>query len=262
MNDYLYRVLAKDKHYHDCKIRLAGLNILVKYPHRETLKLVKDYLADFNKPDLTINVTKYDIDNNCIYLSLNELSKLIHSNVDISFNENEIEPIIIHRKIADTVPSFNTFLMHGAVVAKDGLAYMFASKSGVGKTTRIRIWLEEYPDSIVVNGDKPLIKITKTAVFACGTPWCGKEGWNSNIMVPLKAIFLLERAANNSVELISLGEAFPLLLQQTHRPSDPEAMRKTIQLIKSLEGKVAIYRLKSAPTSDAIHLAYETACHR
>ena len=156
----------------------------------------------------------------------------------------------------------DTFLMHGSVVALDNQAYMFTAPSGVGKTTRTRLWLDLYPDSIVVNGDKPLIKITSTEAIACGTPWCGKEGWNTNTMVPLRAIFLLERAdegEESSCEEISLGKAFPFLLQQTHRPEDPDLMRKTLSLLKSLEGKVKIYRFRSTPTEDSVRLAYETA---
>ena len=55
--------------------------------------------------------------------------------------------------------------MHGAVVAIDNKAYMFTANSGVGKTTRAKLWLNEYPDSIIVNGDKPLIKITENIII-------------------------------------------------------------------------------------------------
>jgi len=151
------------------------------------------------------------------------------------------------------------FLMHGAVIAMDDQAYMFTAPSGTGKTTRIRLWQKQYPSSIIVNGDKPLIRISKDKIIACGTPWCGKEGWNTNTMVPLRAIFLLERSdERNSIEEISLGSAFPALLQQTYRPDESELMRKTLLLLKSLEGKVKIFKFRSTPTVDSICLAYET----
>ena len=56
-------------------------------------------------------------------------------------------------------------------------------------------------------------------VIACGTPWCGKEGWNTNIMVPLRAVFLLERAEEDSIEEISLGQAFAITDITTVAPS-------------------------------------------
>ena len=50
-----------------------------------------------------------------------------------------------------------------------------------------------------------------------------------------------------------------MLLQHTHHPADADTMRKTIELLKALEGKVKIYRFGSTPTIKSIHLAYETA---
>ena len=63
----------------------------------------------------------------------------------------------------------------------------------------------------------------------------------------------------NSVTEISIGKAFPFLLKQAYYPTDPDARRKTIWLLKSLEGKVKFYRFHSAPTHEAVKLAYETA---
>ena len=136
----------------------------------------------------------------------------------VLYNIRGYEVLALNRIIADKMLGYNTFLMHGAVVAYRGEAYMFAAPSGTGKTTRIRLWLDEYPDSFVVNGDKPLIKIDNEKAYACGTPWCGKEGWNRNTIVPLRAIYLLERSdfsKKNKIEEVKIGEAFPDLLTFT-----------------------------------------------
>ncbi len=116
-----------------------------------------------------------------------------------------------------------------------------------------------YPDSVVINGDKPFIKVTPEDIFACGTPWSGKEGWNTNEMVPLRAIYLLERSENNEIQEIDLGKAFPFLLQQTHWSVDPKAMQTTFRLLKAFDGRVKVYRFLSTPTAEAVRLAYETA---
>ena len=113
-----------------------------------------------------------------------------------------------------------------------------------------------------MSGDKPLIKIEENEVLACGTPWSGKEGLNTNIMVPLRAVFLLERAdegEKSSIKEVSLGEAFPFVLQQVYRPVEPELMRKTILLLKIMAGRVKFYKFRSARTHEAVKLAYETA---
>ena len=114
----------------------------------------------------------------------------------------------------------------------------------------------------MVNGDKPLIKIDDAQAIACGTPWCGKEGWNTNTMVSLRAIFLLERVADgeaDSIEELTFRKAFPYLLNQVYCPKEPELMKKTLSLLKTLDGRVKIYKFRSTPTKEAVKLSYETA---
>ena len=241
------------------QVVLSNVRIEIECLHRNTFRLFRDYLSNFKTPDFVVSVTENEISaERKVYSHLISGSTIcIITDSDLS-----IESAVLHRKIANAMVAYSTFLIHGAVVATAGNAYMLTAPSGTGKSTRTKLWLEEYSDSIIVNDDKPFIKISDDTVLACGTPWCGKEGWNTNTMVPLRAIFLLERAEEgeeNSIEEVSLGKAFPFLLQQTYRPSDPDLMRKTIQLLKALEGKVKFYKFRSAPTPEAVRLAYETA---
>ena len=164
--------------------------------------------------------------------------------VDAPRDEGSLEVLAIHRRISEEMLSFDTFLMHGAVVAVEGGAYMFSAPSGTGKTTHVQKWLERAPGAYIVNGDKPLIHITEDGALACGTPWCGKERLGENAMVPLRAIALMERAEDNRIREISFGEAFVPLLQQTYRPQDPEKMKKTLELLSRLEGRVRFYRFE------------------
>ena len=245
-------------------IKLSNVSIRVKTVYDTFYVNFHHYIYDskpYKKTSINICITSTILDQE--ERRLNRFN--YNDNVDVvdyQRSKQEIEANAVYREICDEMPRFNTFLMHGSVIAKDGYAYMFTAPSGIGKTTRTRLWLDLYPDAIVVNGDKPLIKITSSEAIACGTPWCGKEGWNTNTMVPLRAIFLLERAEEgekSSIEEISLGKAFPFLLQQTYRPEDPDLMRKTLALLKSLEGKVKIYKFRSTPTEESVRLAYETA---
>ena len=241
------------------KIEIAGLKIEVECRYHIVLRFCRNYLASFDKPDFVVRASEEEI----IAGRLPNAENMKHiEGVAFRFADEYTESNVICRKISEEMIGFNTLLMHGSVVAKDGYAYMFTAPSGVGKTTRTKFFLDLYPGSIVVNGDKPFIKVTSTEAIACGTPWCGKEGWNTNVMVPLRAIFLLERAEEgeeSSIEEVSLGKAFPFLLQQTYRPDKPDSMRKTLQLLKFLEGKVKIYKFRSTPTEDSVRLAYEKA---
>ena len=173
-----------------------------------------------------------------------------------------LETAAVYRKIATEFLIYDTFVMHGSVVATQGAGYMFTAHSGVGKTTRTKLWLDHIPGSKVINGDKPLLRVTENTVYAYGTPWCGKENWNTNTSVPLRAIFLLERVRDgedNSITELQFSEAFPVLYRQTFRPDLPKARRKTLHLLLALSSKVKIYRLRCAPTPEAVLTAWEAA---
>ena len=243
------------------KTIIAEKKLEVECRYKDVFFQCKDYLADFSEPDYIIQVTESDIDQESNGVEIPKLG-VGYERVSIGPSFGQLESVAIYHKIANKLVQDDVFLMHGSVIALDNEAYMFTAATGVGKTTRTRLWLERYPSSSVVNGDKPLIKITDTRVLVYGTPWCGKEGWNMNTVVPLRAIFLLERAElgeENSVLEVSLGKAFPFLLQQTYLPRDSDLMRRTLQLLEMLDGKVKIYKFRSTPTEKSVCLAYETA---
>ena len=256
-----HEVQAKAGDYKILRVSIASINIEIRCLYGNHFSGFGKYLASFDNPDIVISIAQEDID----------LERRNHpetpepdifvdcEKVAVTYNYGHLEPFVALQKLADVILPFHAFLMHGSVVALDGQAYMFTAPSGVGKTTRTMLWRQEYPTSTIVNGDKPIIRITDQGILACGTPWSGKEGWNANVMVPLRAIFLLERADDNSIEEISIGQAFPFILQQIHCPNDPTAMRMTLKLIQSLEDKVKFYRFRSTPTAEAVRLAYEMA---
>ena len=74
-------------------------------------------------------------------------------------------------KLAQLLVQDDILLMHGAVVAVDGLAgLLFTAKSGTGKTTHTpavdaAVWRSR---AVMVNGDKPLLcHVTNTGVTVC-----------------------------------------------------------------------------------------------
>ena len=245
------------------QILMANQVIEIHSLCREVFCLTKEYRVELENPlPAAFVCTMSDED---IIKELHRVRRLReqgdHSYPSI-VGESYLECIAVYRKIAEKMPFYDTFLMHGSVVGWNGKAYMFAAPSGAGKTTRTRLWMKEFPGSVVINGDKPLIRITDKAAIACGTPWCGKEGWNTNISLPLQAVFLVERAEpgeENTVQELNFSEAFPALTKQTHRPEDPQAVMRTLRLIKAMDGRVRFYRLHSAPVAEAVRMACRAA---
>ena len=175
-----------------------------------------------------------------------------------SFSDEYLEKLAVYRKIAEKMPEYDTVLMHGSCIAVDGAGYLFTAKSGTGKSTHTRLWRDLLRErAVMVNDDKPLIRMTKDGAVVYGTPWDGKHRLSSNISVPLKAICVLERAEENSIRPAAVREVYPLLLQQVYRPADSSAMRLTLPLIDRLASSVSLWRLFCNMDITAAKTAFE-----
>ena len=243
-------------------IRLAGVNIEVKSLYDEVYSLCKDYVvADTERPDygatakqhLTVAISPEDI----VYeREKNRLESEIEVIPVVNYSDAYLETLAVYRKIATKILDYDTFLMHGAVISVENKGWLFTAPSGTGKTTHLRLWLENIQGSYIVNGDKPLIHIGEE-VTVFGTPWAGKEGMQKNTGVTLKGIVMLERSADNRIEQISFLEALPVLIQQAYRPNDKAELEKTLGLIKKLSSRVAFWRLHCNILPEAATTAYQ-----
>ena len=174
------------------------------------------------------------------------------------FTDGYLETLAVYRKIAEKMPDYDTVLFHGSCVAADGAGYLFTAKSGTGKSTHARLWRELLGDrAVMVNDDKPLIRVTEGAALVYGTPWDGKHRLSANVAVPLKGLCILERAEKNAIRPISGAEAYPMLLQQVYRPEDAAALAKTLTLLDRLAAAVPLWRLGCNMDIEAAQAAYD-----
>lgn len=215
-------------------LHVANRNILVHSFYPGIYNMCRPYWAEENAaPDIEIHINEDMI--------RKEIERIKQEDGQ-SFDTKSAEKLLVHRIISEELLTFDTLLMHGAVIALDGAAYMFTAKSGTGKTTHIQNWLENAEGAYVVNGDKPFIICeADKSPLACGSPWAGKENLQTNTSVPLKAIVFLERASENRMERISSARAFPLLFEQIYHPNSREKMQKTISLIQRLSKSVSFW---------------------
>ena len=175
------------------------------------------------------------------------------------YSDGYLETLAAYRKIAERMPEYDTILFHGSCVAVDGAGYLFTAKSGTGKSTHTRLWRELLGDrAIMINDDKPLIRISDSGAIIYGTPWDGKHHLSNNIAVSLKAICILERAKENAILPVTREEALPMLIQQAYRPADPFTLAKTLTLIDRLGMEVKLYRLRCNMDISAAKLSYGT----
>ncbi len=101
--------------------------------------------------------------------------------------------------------------------------------------------MKNLKSSFVMNGDKPLIKIEKNQLIACGTPWAGDERLNKNVMMPLRSMVFMEQSDKNQLHEISFYQAYPRLIQQTYIPRDSIKAKKALTLISQMYEKTKFW---------------------
>ena len=235
------------------KIALAGKIICVSALHASTRSFCQDYLTE-GTADFSVEVTPESIAYERRKSALEDQAEGIAQR---QFSDAYLETLAIYRKIADRMLDWDTLLFHGSVIAVDGSGYLFTAKSGTGKSTHTRLWRQHFGGrAVMVNDDKPLLRITHSGVWACGTPWDGKHRLSTNTMVPLKGICILERGKENRIRAIRPQEALPMLLQQSHRPTDPGKLEKLLELLDKLMNGTGFYRLECNMDPEAAQIAY------
>ena len=168
-----------------------------------------------------------------------------------------LETLAVYRKLATHATSRNMFLFHCSTVAVDGVAYSFAAKSGTGKSTHTALWRKVFGDrAVMINDDKPIIGIVDGVAKVYGTPWNGKHGLGENTSAPLKAICFLTRGEKNRIRRINDNSVIPLLLNQTFRPREPVALKKTLSLLDELTRTVEFYILECNMEEEAAWVSY------
>lgn len=227
------------------KYEMAGLVMELNVRHDMTLSFCRPYLTGEDAvPHITVTVTEEDI--------AEERKK------GEGFDDGYYEFLNVYRKICGILPEFDGMLLHAAAIAVDNKAYLFSAVSGTGKSTHIMKWKELLGDRvIIVNGDKPIVRKIDGEFCVCGTPWAGKENWQTPLNVPIAGICHLTRAKENSIERISSSEVLSLILNQTLRPEEPEMMIKLLDLVDELVKKVPCYRLGCNISVDAARVSYE-----
>ncbi len=224
--------------------RFADVNVEVTAVHPFIHSFCRDYLVS-EPADFSVETTRADIEF--------ERSKAEHSDASDAY----LESLAVYRKIAEKMPHFGAFLMHGSAIAVDGRGYIFTAASGTGKSTHARLWRELLGDkAIVINDDKPLLRIRSDgSAVVYGTPWDGKHRLSRNISVPLKAVCFLKRAEKNTIREILRQTALPAMIGHVYRPADANALSETLVLLDKMNAR--FYSLGCNMDISAAKLAYE-----
>ena len=177
------------------------------------------------------------------------------------FTEPFLERAAIQRKIAEALLDQNVLLLHGSTVAVDGEAYLFTAACGTGKSTHTRLWREVFGTrAVMINDDKPFLKISAQGVTAYGSPWSGKTPCYRDLSYPIAGFCRLSQAPHNAIRRLNVIAALGALL-----PSCPPQFGHDTYLqdcicntLDQILRKVGVYHLECLPDSAAAHLSHST----
>ena len=150
--------------------------------------------------------------------------------------------------------------LHSSAVALNGKGYLFSGPCGMGKSTHTRLWQQVFGEEAkVFNDDKPALRRLEDRWYAYGTPWCGKDGININMKVPLAGICFLKQGPENKIRRLNSVEALQRILTQTiRRRLNQEQMDLMLSHVDKLIREIPIFELENRPEPAAALLSYET----
>lgn len=150
-------------------------------------------------------------------------------------------------------------LLHSSAIVMDGYAYLFSAPCGTGKSTHTTMWREAfgYDRALMLNDDKPALRLEDGRWYAYGTPWSGKTAQNLNMRVPVGGICLLARGETNEIAPYGGAAAARELLEQTARPPKADSRVQLLEMLDKLMTMVPIWKLYCTPTVDAAIVSHK-----
>lgn len=147
--------------------------------------------------------------------------------------------------------------LHAACVDADGCAYAFTGKSGMGKSTRARAWIDAL-GAEWISGDRPAIRLTENGSNACGVPWDGKEQIYRDVEMPLRCIMEVRRSPANYIRRLSEEQAIRVLAQQSSIPMwDTDAAARALNNVQELARRTPVYRVFCGPDAGDARVIYD-----
>lgn len=199
-----------------------------------------------SRPDCVL-IPSEDFSENVVYVPLERAERL---------SEFALSNAMMLLYTFRTTP-YETLMVHASVIRHDEGGYMFLGRSGTGKSTHSRLWLNNIEDTTLLNDDNPVIRIVDGVPYVFGTPWSGKTPCYKNEYVPLKAVVRLSQAPFNRITRHSPLQAYASLMPSC---SCMRWDRKSVDALHSTVEKVISYvrcwHLECLPDADAARVCH------
>jgi len=230
------------------KILLADLSVEMMSTESYTENICKDFIFDSDLPSDIIARASED-----------EISGEMARNPYVG--RAYCESLCLYRAVAEQLPLFDRFVFHGAAIGVDDKAFVFAAPSGVGKSTHVGLWKRCFGEAVtVINGDKPIVGKDGDSFRVYSSPWAGKEGWKTNVSMPLKGICFLKRGIDNMIVRKHPSELFEEIINQIYVPVNGEMLQKTLNMFDEIAKQVPFYLMECNVSEQAAIMSFDTMC--
>lgn len=234
---------------------IAGCTICAQVNYPQTVAHCNAFITEKTAKYL-VSISQDDIDNEREIMRQEDIKAQVPVRY---FPEYALESSALLRAVSNALVKENVVLIHGSAISVNGKGYIFVAPSGTGKSTHTRLLRELLGDNaVMINDDKPFLRMQGKDVWIYGSPWQGKHNIGNPIKAPLCGICVLSQGMKNHIERISPFDAVPLVLKQCHIPKTAAAVEQVLGFVDNLLEKVPIYALQCDISMEAAQLSYET----
>ncbi len=151
-------------------------------------------------------------------------------------------------------------LMHASVPTLEENAYLFLGRSGTGKSTHSKLWLDHVEGAELLNDDNPAVRIMPDGqAYVYGTPWSGKTPCYRNLRKNCSGFLRLEQSKKNIIRRETGVSAFASILSSCSTMIwDKPTYNAICDTCACLAATVPAYHLRNLPEAPAARLSYNT----
>lgn len=153
-------------------------------------------------------------------------------------------------------------LIHASVPMTDEKGYLFLGKSGTGKSTHCKLWLNNIEGTDLLNDDNPALRIHPDGnVYVYGTPWSGKTPCYRPLRRLVGGFLKLEQAPCNEIKRLAPLQSFATILSSCSTMVwDKPSYSSICDTTKRIISRIPVFHLRNLPNAEAALMSHAALC--
>lgn len=154
-------------------------------------------------------------------------------------------------------------MIHASVPMLKDKAYLFLGKSGTGKSTHCKLWLNNIEGADLLNDDNPAVRILSNGdIKVYGTPWSGKTPCYRPISRNVGGFLKLEQFPKNIINQLPPVQAMAEVLASCSVMIwDKRSYQMICETVIKIVQHIGVWHLKNLPNIEACRMSYQAMVH-